>query len=167
MERPRLLSKILGEAEGLLRQARCKYWRQSLKKAVHSLDPSIDSILSSIPSLSEEEFTLRFMAKARGWKVLTSCADFVTTTMGVDEVVDYMVESVPGWVKTDRGGRWLSRLVEMVTVFVTTNTRCLQVRVIWCTQSLLNGSAKVIEDNWLGLLLVGCTTYAYIPLPKA
>jgi reticulon-4-interacting protein 1, mitochondrial len=44
-----------------------------------------------------------FIAKARGWKVLTSClgrnADFVTNTMGADEVAEYTVESVPGWVK--------------------------------------------------------------------
>jgi len=26
-------------------------------------------------------------------------ADFVTNSMGVDEVVNYTVESVPGWVK--------------------------------------------------------------------
>jgi NADPH:quinone reductase-like Zn-dependent oxidoreductase len=44
-----------------------------------------------------------FIAKARGWKVLTSCsgrnADFVTNTMGADEVVDYTVESVPNRVR--------------------------------------------------------------------
>jgi NADPH:quinone reductase-like Zn-dependent oxidoreductase len=44
-----------------------------------------------------------FMAKARGRKVLTSRsgrnADFVTNTIGADEVVDYMVESIPGRVK--------------------------------------------------------------------
>jgi hypothetical protein len=39
-----------------------------------------------------------FIAKARGWTVLTSCsgrnADFVTNTMGTDEVIEYTVESV-------------------------------------------------------------------------
>jgi len=44
-----------------------------------------------------------FMAKVWGWKVLTNClgrnADFVTNSMGVDEVVNYTVESVPGRVK--------------------------------------------------------------------
>jgi NADPH:quinone reductase-like Zn-dependent oxidoreductase len=39
-----------------------------------------------------------FLAKARGWKVLTSCsgrnAEFVTDTMGADEVVDYTAASV-------------------------------------------------------------------------
>ena len=38
------------------------------------------------------------LAKARGWKVLTSCSGrntaFVTDTMGADEVVDYTAESV-------------------------------------------------------------------------
>lgn len=33
-------------------------------------------------------------------------ADFVTNTMGADEVVDHMVESVPGWVKA-----WVVRSV--------------------------------------------------------
>ena len=43
------------------------------------------------------------LAKARGWKVLTSCsgrnADFVTKDMGADEVVDYTVEDVVERVK--------------------------------------------------------------------
>jgi hypothetical protein len=51
-----VVSKIPGEVEELLRQARCKDWRQLLKRAIHRLDPSIDSILSSIPSLSDDEF---------------------------------------------------------------------------------------------------------------
>ena len=54
------MSKIPGEVEELLGQARYKDWRQSLR-AIHRLDPSIDSILSSIPSLSEEEFIPRFL----------------------------------------------------------------------------------------------------------
>lgn len=44
-----------------------------------------------------------FLAEEQGWKVLTSCsnrnADFVTNTMGADEVVDYTVESVPDRVR--------------------------------------------------------------------
>ena len=43
------------------------------------------------------------LAKARGWKVLASCsgrnADFVTDTIGADEVVDYTAESVAARVR--------------------------------------------------------------------